>query len=320
MRCAEPGFLSVRANRGGAVIMAMLTVALVAGLAAAILSDYGNAVTQLSGRHDLAQARWLARGAVDWARNVLEDDYRRGGANPVDYLGEEWAIKVPPTPVDEGEVSGEIEDWSGRFNLNSIVVSGQQVDKHQLAVFVRLLENVGVDNSRALQLGNAVVDWIDGNEEVSGAGGAETAWYHSQNLRPPPQGYFLDPAELQAVRGFDAALVELLRPHLSALPASVRTINVNTASAEVLSAHVEQLSLSDARAIVTTRDRSFFPNRTAFTDLLPKSTAYDASQFDVRSVYFLATGRARWGDAVTRMQVLLRRSQARPDILWRKNL
>ena len=93
------------AQRGAAVILALLTVALVAGLAAASVGDLGVAMDQVTGRHDQAQARQLARGAVDWARNVLAEDAR---SSSVDHLGEAWATKVPPTPVEEGEVSGEL--------------------------------------------------------------------------------------------------------------------------------------------------------------------------------------------------------------------
>ena len=106
------------AQRGAAVILVLLTVALVAGLAAASVGDLGVAMDQVTGRHDQAQARQLARGAVDWARNVLAEDAR---SSSVDHLGEAWATKVPPTPVEEGEVSGELQELSGRLNLNNLV-------------------------------------------------------------------------------------------------------------------------------------------------------------------------------------------------------
>ena len=89
-------------QHGAAVILALLTVALVAGLAAASVGDLGVAMDQVTGRHDQAQARQLARGAVDWARNVLAEDAR---GSTVDHLGEAWAVQVPPTPVEEGDIA-----------------------------------------------------------------------------------------------------------------------------------------------------------------------------------------------------------------------
>jgi general secretion pathway protein K len=95
---------------------------------------------QVVGRHDQAQARQLARGAVDWARNVLAEDASRSN---VDHLGEAWAVKVPPTPVEEGEVSGELQDLSGRINLNKLVqIDGPTLQERDQ--FLRLLKLLGV--------------------------------------------------------------------------------------------------------------------------------------------------------------------------------
>jgi general secretion pathway protein K len=142
------------------VILALLTVALVAGLAAAAVGDLGVAMDQVTGRHDQAQARQLARGAVDWARNVLAEDARRSN---VDHLGEAWAVKVPPTPVEEGEVSGELQDLSGRINLNKLVqIDGPTLQERDQ--FLRLLKLLGVETSEALDLTNALIDWLDRND------------------------------------------------------------------------------------------------------------------------------------------------------------
>ena len=130
-RCAE---------RGAAVVTALLTVALVAGLASALVADYGAGLESLAGRRDQAQARWLARGAVDWGRNVLADDRRR---TRVDHLGETWAIRVPPMAVEEGEVGGELQDLSGLFNVNNLAPAGEASEANAEA-FVRLASATGI--------------------------------------------------------------------------------------------------------------------------------------------------------------------------------
>jgi len=314
--------LHFRQQHGTAIIMAMLTVALVATLAAAILADYGHAVDQLAGRHDQAQARWLAKAAIDWGRNVLESDYMREGVNHVDHLREDWATKVPATPFEEGEISGELQDQSGRFNLNSLVSVDGTVDTDQTARFKRLLVALGIGQTDATKLSNALIDWIDSNDEIMGQnGGAETASYRQDGskARIPPQSYLLDVAELQFVHGFTPQIVQLLRPHVTAVLASNKQINVNTATAPVLQAYVEDLTAAQATALILNRERSFFTSVNNFVEnlpLAPKNTAGLA----VTSSYFLATGRARWGQSVSSVQAMLYRSQAkpRPDILWVK--
>ena len=56
------------------------------------------------------------------------------------------------------------------------------------------------------------------------------------------------------VRGFDADLVERLRPYVTALP-RYTAVNVNTASAPVLAALLPRLSLTQVRQVVEQRDR-----------------------------------------------------------------
>ncbi|MFT3737087.1 MAG: type II secretion system minor pseudopilin GspK [Rhodocyclaceae bacterium] len=299
---------------GAALLMAILTVALVAAVASAVIAEHGGAVEQLSGRSDQAQARWLARGAVDWARNVLEFDLKRARTSGSDHFGEEWAIRVPATPVNEGDVSGEIDDLSGHFNINSLTENGV-ADSGSQAILQRLLETLRMPPRDAQMLVNAITDWID-TDDAPANYGAEVDWYTNakQKIRPP-NAPIISINELLAVRGMTNELLEQLRPHIAALPPAARTINVNTASAEVLAAYIDKLPLATAQQIANSRKTLVFSTVGDFTKLLPPSSSYNASQFSVLSYYFLATGRARWGDATTHMQVLLFRNGKRPDIL-----
>ena len=64
-RCARRA-----AQRGAAVVLALLTVSFAAMLAAAALADFGHGLDMLGGRHDQAQAWQLGRAAVDWSRTT----------------------------------------------------------------------------------------------------------------------------------------------------------------------------------------------------------------------------------------------------------
>lgn len=299
-------------QRGAALILAILTVALVATLAAAVTADYGAAVASVSGRHDQAQARLLARGAVDWARNVLAEDKLHG--NPIDYAGEVWATHVPPTPVEEGEVSGEIQDLSGRFDLNRLVSNGV-ADPDQVTAYERLLTLLGVTDARARDLAAALLGWLG----VGSAGEAD--WYAAQMPpRLPAKALLLDVDELALVRGYDPALVALLRPFVAALPQPAG-LNVNTASAEVLAAMLPRLSLDSARMIAAQQQGAPFKDLADFRARIANSSnSVGDAHFAVSSRYFLASGRARFGEATTSMQVLLDRRNPWPEIVWQKVL
>ena len=304
-------------QHGAAVILALLTVALVAGLAAASVGDLGVAMDQVTGRHDQAQARQLARGAVDWARNVLSEDAR---SSQVDHLGEAWAVKVPPTPVEEGEVSGELQELSGRLNLNNLVlVDG--TDIVEVEHFQRLLVVFGVGEGDALNLTAALLDWLDADDNPRLPGGAESAWYGAQNPpRRAANGPLVAVNELIQVRGFSPQLVARLAPFVAAVPAGA-TVNVNTAPAEVLAAVVPGLSLDAARLLIVERGRAWFKDVNDFKARLPNQALQpDLNRLSVTSRHFVATGRARFGVAMVRMEVLLERSQNWPTIVWQKLL
>ncbi len=306
-----------RRQQGAAVILALLTVALVAGLAAASVGDLGVALDHVSGRHDQAQARQLARGAVDWARNVLAEDAR---SSTVDHLGEAWAVKIPPTPVEEGEVSGELQELSGRINLNNLAGS-DGADIVEVEQFQRLLAVAGVADSDALDLVAALLDWLDADDSPRLPGGAESSWYGARTppLRPA-NAPLAAVSELLQVRGFTPQLVARLTPLVAALPAGTK-VNVNTAPPEVLAAAVPGLSLDAARVLVVQRGRAWFKDVADFKARLPSQELQpDTARLATTSRHFLATGRARFGVAMVRMEVLLDRSQNWPTIVWQKLL
>ena len=305
MRCADrPASATVcpracRAQTGSAIVLALITVLLAASVASSIILSVSRGIDAATGLQDQAQARELARGATDWARNVLADDARR---TQVDHLHETWAIKIPPTPVDHAEVAGAIEEYSGRFNLNNLA-PGTAASPLALRQFARLLEAVGdVPAAEAETLAARV------QTEIAVPSGGLA-----------PRGPLVDPGELLDIDGFDAALLDRLRPYVTALPAPSR-LNVNTASAEVLHAVIDQLSLAAARVLVAERERAWYRSIADFESRLPSGARLDNHDgIDVRSRFFAVVGRARAGVAMVSMTVMLDRSQGNwASILWQK--
>lgn len=313
MKTRRLDFTGKPSQRGAAVIVALLVMALVAGIAAAAVGDLGIALENANGRHDQMQARQFARAAVDWARNVLAHDAR---TTAVDHLGEPWAIKVPATPLDEGEVGGEIVDLSGRFNLNNLVRSGV-VSVPDIRRFITLLQLLGVPEAEAAAMTDALVDWLDADDQVRSSESAESAWYAAQTpARRPANAPLAEIDELLQVRGFSPARVNRLRPFVAALPAG-GSINVNTAPPEVLAAAIPGLGLDAARRLMAERETAWFKDVADFGARLPSlAKSPDLFLFATTSRYFLVVTRARYGVSTVRMEVLLDRNQKWPDILW----
>ena len=108
-------------QRGAVVIVAMLIVSLAATAASMMLQQQDVAIRQLEAGRDYEQARWLLNGGAQWARVILRNDAR---ASTIDHGGELWATGLPPTEIEQGTLSGAIQDQQGLFNLNNLVRDG----------------------------------------------------------------------------------------------------------------------------------------------------------------------------------------------------
>ena len=173
----------------------------------------------------------------------------------------------------------------------------------------------------AAALAASLIDWIDADDAVTPPDGAESGWYAAAAPpRAPANALLTDVDELKLIRGYSVDLVNRLRPFITALPAAA-PLNVNTASAEVLAAIVPGLGTDGARILTAKRLSVPFKDLADFVARLPRADLRpDAVLLSVTSRYFMASGRARYGLATTRMQVLLDRAQIWPEIVWQKIL
>lgn len=300
-----------RMGQGGvAIVLAMGVVALAAMAAAAIMVTQSTWARQSELTADHVQAQTVVRAGVDWARAVLSDDRR---SSNVDHLGEPWALRLPPMAIENGKLTGYVEDQQGRFNLNNLVKDGK-IDLTQLARFRRLLSMLSLPDA----LAGALADWMDADNELE-PGGAEDEYYLA--LQPPylaANRSLTDVAELALVRGFDGGVRAQLRPFVTALP-RFTAVNVNTAPPEVLAAIIDGLDLDGARALAAQRERSYFRDRADFLDRLPRDVPAASDDIAVSSDYFMAWVRVTIGEAEARgMALLARQGPGWPTIVWDK--
>ena len=238
-------------NRGVALITALLIMALIASLTYAL--EWNNALdlrrTVVMLNRD--QAIQVALGAESWMQSILRQDLEDSDA---DHLGEIWASDLPGLPIDGGEVFGAIEDLQGRFNVNNLIGSDGDIDQQSLKQFQRLLIALELDPRYA----GLAADWIDANQEAGFPDGAEDPIYTS--LTPPyrtANQMLSSASELAAMESIDKASMDVLLPHIVALPG--RTwINVNTATGPVLQSLDENLSAADVEGLLDERGETGF--------------------------------------------------------------
>ncbi|MFK8053526.1 MAG: type II secretion system minor pseudopilin GspK [Woeseiaceae bacterium] len=281
-------------QRGGvAILFSLLIVALTASIAAAIAYDVTLDTRRTQSLLLQEQARLIALGAEDWISDILRQDSIDTEA---DHLGELWAQDLPPLPIEgagmQGVITGQIIDLQSKFNLNNLVDGNGELVVLEVERLKRLLVNLGLSPD----VTDAIADWIDGDQDFSFPNGAEDDVYTSRipALRAGNQA-FRSVNELAIVEGIDKAAMDLLRPHITALPERT-PLNINTATPAVMMALDANVTAADAEELAELRFENGFDDPAVelaglvpvdVIDTLETETRY----FELRSVVRIGTVR-----------------------------
>lgn len=268
-------------QHGMAVVSALLIVAVIAVLAASLLSRQSAFIRTTQGDQLRVQARWLLRGEIGQAQRVLRAEAVREPTTQLDGL---WArpFSRPATGQVAGEggrLVSEIADEQAKFNLRNLV-DHAGVDPAEAAVFTRLCALVGVPPLQAQAVMRRVILSLGDAQAASGAVPddvrkqaaqlADSLGLPSELPRASQAPRLRALEDLLAVPGVDPAVLAKLAPFVTVLPE--RTwINANTAPAELVAAGVPGLSLDRARSLLVARDKGqWFINNGDFTNRLQR--------------------------------------------------
>ncbi|MEN3110155.1 type II secretion system minor pseudopilin GspK [Uliginosibacterium paludis] len=279
-------------QRGVALIISLLVVAIVTALALLFTARQQLWMRQIENRNNFTMAIDVAIAAIDMTRLTLRDDARR---NRYDHLLEPWTIPIPPIAVEQGKVAGRITELQGRYNLTNLLPPANATIRIDDANLVRV--------ARAFSL------------STSDLAGLMTAY---QNLRKREPYSTPELSELVRLAGLQADTLPALERNLVVLPART-PVNVNFATAEVLQAAIAGLSASTAAEAVAQRNGNPFKTPEDFTKLLPESVKGAASKeaVDVQTRFFLVDIDAWFNEMHTGYQALLQRDGSNmPRVVW----
>ncbi len=288
---------------GVALLTALLVVALATAAGVAIATRQHIDIRRSENLFTTDQALLYARGGEAWAMAILARDRKD---NEIDHLGEDWAKKIPPLPVDGGSVSGYIEDMQGRFNLNNLAVAGDNfmIDLDRLR---RILASVELEPG----LAGAIADWVDSDIEPRFPDGAEDDSYlgGDQAYRAANRP-MVSISELRLVSGFTAEAVEKLAPYVCALPVTT-AINVNTAPDVVLQSILTDLSESEVQQLVEAREQEAFASVDDFLrHPVFEGKSVGTQRLAVSSEFFTVTSEAQIGNGRLELSSLVQRTDA----------
>ena len=317
-------------SRGAALLAAMLTVSLVAMLAAGAVWQQWRTVEVESTERQHAQAQWLLLGALDWARVILREDARSGNADaPTDHLAEPWAIPLQEarlstflaansnssigsksgmnsngsfsnTNSDDAltqqvYLSGQISDLQARMNVSNLL-QGSQIDLKSLQAFERLFEAL---NLPITQLNTLAQGLVAAQQQKDGA-----------PLMPQRV------SQLTWV-GLTPQNLVTLTPYITVLP-NRTPVNLNTAPTVVLYASVAGLSMSDAQRVSDQRAQNPWSGLDAFQKAAGKPVNVDGTH-SVNSRFFEVVGRLRMPATSLVERSVVQRDQVDVKVLWRES-
>ena len=258
----------MKRQRGVALITAMLIMALITTLTFSLEWDNSLDLRRTYVSMYREEAIQAALGAESWVLTILRQDAQDSST---DHLGEIWASELPVLPLGgpgdsiQGEIYGQIQDLQGRFNVNNLIDASGQVDQASLEQFQRLLLALGLDPRFA----GITADWLDADQEAGFPDGAEDPIYtgFTPPYRPPNQ-IIASTSELAALDGMDKPTLDVLLPHITALPGRT-AINVNTATGPVLQSLDPDMTAADVEGLLSQRGETGFADvNNAFSALV----------------------------------------------------
>ena len=337
--------MSMHKRSGAALITVMVVVFIVMAIIANLSVTDFRVIKRLSNRQQIEQASTMALSAVAFGRAGLGTS---GATSGFDSLNDVWAQPIPKTKLlEETYMSGYIIDEQSKFNINDLVTTNGQVNQVVLTQFTSLLCNINLPQSMAANIASYMA----------------APQYQSDIMQQYTQGKpayrpagrpLLDLSELILVKGITPPMVLKMAQYVTAIPVngaglmnesanesspqppvpaanqaqgSGMTVNVNTASAEVIAAK-SGIQLPVAQRLLSYRATNAFESTGQIKTLLTQNGVQDkqangtplnlaglgttSSYFTIHVQIDVHEDQFRWIALVFRQN----RSGQWPQILW----
>ena len=288
-----------RRARGAALITALLIAALAAVMVSGMFWHQWAAISREQTAKQAAQARWILRGAVDWARLILREDARNSS---VDTLSEPWAVPLAESRLStflaargqstgslpDAWLEGHITDAQSRFNLADLAPNGQP-NPDARAALQRLCATLGVASSVADTIASGIAQAQAANPPSTPAALASQPGAGAPAAVLPLHGL----QDLARLSPEVAQALPALAPYVTLLPQPT-PLNANTAGATVLAAMLD-ISADAAARLVQSRRTAYFRSTGDIGTALGAQAKpnLDPMLVGVSSGFFEATARVR---------------------------
>jgi len=301
---------ALRGQRGAALLMALLAVALAVLLATALIDTGEASRARLRDQWRAEQSWQLMTGLELWAAELLRADHL---ASPgFDTLDDALTRPLPEIEVPGARISGRLRDLGSCFDLNRLAPLGQP-DPASIEGFRSLLGSLRLDP----RIADQAADWIDVDGQPQSAGAEDAVYAGTRPAGRAGNTAMVHGSELKRLPTVDAAAWLALQPFLCALPEPT-PVNLNTAPPEVWLTVFPGLDLARARRLAR-QPGSAYRSTEALTAALAREDqpAPDPRRAGLSSRYFLAEARIEADGIDFLYSSLLERDGERVRVLGR---
>lgn len=214
-----------------------------------------------------------------------------------------------------------------KYEENNYPNSTSKTNPAHKALFALLenIEDLPAEESEEA-MADSVFDWLDENSITYRSGAEEDEYLSRDYPYMSANSLFASPSELRLVKGFNPLVMEKVLPFVCVIPGSpLLSINVNTLLPEqalILSAMIDELSLSGAEAVIAARPETGFDSVDEFFSEVQQQggTNLDSVKelFSINSEYFKLQTQATFVDLRFSMTTLLHAKNGEVTILARK--
>jgi general secretion pathway protein K len=212
-------------------------------------------------------------------------------------------------PNTENVSGGAGSDEERRFT------SGQK----QLIRLLQTLEGLGVDQTQAIALTEAISDYMDADDQRRLAGAEDEAYRNGVPPYRPANQPIASVSELRAIAGITPEIYAALAPLVTVWPLEGSKLNILTAKPPVLRTinsddRLEPLSVGDAQRLVELRERGEINEvEDLLTDIAFSDTAMNdiANALGITSDWFLLSASVQIADREQRLYSVLQRNERR---------
>lgn len=203
-------------ENGVALLTVLLIVLALSGISVTVLEDMRRSGRLEANAASTTQAQWYAIGADAYVRDLAAR--MRNGSGVKALPGGEFSTVLP---LDHGAMEIRIASASTCINLNGAVAgAGDIYQRHEAgaADLDHLIRAEGFAEGQALELTQALVDWIDTDDGARGAGRDDLPYLGQSPGYMTGREPLAEVSELAAIQGFSGDVYRKLSAHVCAHP------------------------------------------------------------------------------------------------------